>query len=220
AGVVSAVVLAPCAQFIFIGKQSMVDMPFVGFLTIAIALFCAAVFDDEDDRVGTSKEKGLAAGGLAISLGAQLLLIGRQLEDPAAFAALGGAALLGLAYIVGIWLRASKRDCYLTGFYILFALSAGSKGLGPVAVLGVTGLLYLLFTLDFRIFLRAKVLLGLPLFLLVASPWYLTISLFKGRDEEGKTFVDRFWLPDNFNRVGAGGHGDRGGLGYYIEQLS
>lgn len=220
AGVVSAVVLGSSAQFIFIGKQTMVDMPFVGFLTIAIAMFCAAVFDDDEDRPATRLEKGFAAGGVVLGLAPQLILIGRELEDTFAIVALAGAALLGLLYVVGIVFKASKRDCYLTGFYVLFALSAGSKGLGPFAVLGVTGILYVLFTFDFLIFVRGKIWFGLPLFLLVASPWYLTVSLFKGRDEEGKTFVDRFWLHDNFNRVGAGVHGDRGGLGYYIEQLA
>ncbi len=220
AGVVTAIVLGSCAQFIFIGKQTMVDMPFVGFLTIGIALFCAAVFDDEEDREANRLEKGLAAGGIALALFPQLALIGRELQDGRALAALGGAILLGAAFMAGILFRSSRRDCYLSGFYVMFALSACSKGLGPVAVLGATGLVYLLFTLDFRIIMRAKVWFGLPLFLLVAAPWYLTVSLFGGHDAEGKTFVARFWLHDNFNRVGAGVHGDRGGLGYYIEQLA
>lgn len=220
AGVIAALVLGTSAQFIFIGKQTMVDMPFVGLLTIGIALFCAAVFDDEEDRPANPKEKALAAGGIALALFPQLVLIGREQQGASAILLLAGAALLGVIFVAGIVLKASKRDCYLSGFYVMVALSALSKGLGPIAVLGATGLLYLLVTLDWRVLLRAKVWFGLPLFLLVASPWYLTLSLFKGRDAEGKTFTARFWLHDNFNRVGAGVHGDRGGLGYYIEQLA
>lgn len=220
AGITAAVVVGSSAQFIFIGKQAMVDMPFVGLLTIGLALFIAAVFDDEEDRPANTKEKAFAAIGVALALFPQLVLIGREQQGGAAMGALAGTALLGVAYVAGIALKASKRDCYLAGFYVCVALSALSKGLGPLAVLGATGILYLLVTGDFRVLLRAKVWLGLPLFLLVASPWYVTMSLFKGRDGEGKTFTARFWLHDNFNRVGAGVHGDRGGLGYYIEQLA
>src|SRR5688500_17389785 len=46
-GLLGMLVLATSAQFIFIGKQAMVDMPYVGFMTAGLALFVAAVFDRE-----------------------------------------------------------------------------------------------------------------------------------------------------------------------------
>jgi len=48
-GLLAALVLATSCQFIFIGKQAMVDMPFVGLMTIGLALFIGAVFDREAD---------------------------------------------------------------------------------------------------------------------------------------------------------------------------
>jgi len=87
-------------------------------------------------------------------------------------------------------------------------------------VVGPTVLLYMLFARDWHLLLRSGVIWGGPLFLLVASPWYVTLSLFGGRDDEGLDFTQRFWKHDNLNRVGQGVHGDRGGLGYYFEQLA
>ncbi|MCA9549004.1 MAG: hypothetical protein KC933_03145 [Myxococcales bacterium] len=133
---------------------------------------------------------------------------------------LWGAAVLGLVFIAGVFVYGSKRDCYLTGFYVLMALSTLSKGLAPLVLVGPMVVLYMLVTQDWRVLLRSRVIFGWALYLLVGSPWYLTLSLFNGRDEEGKTFVARFWIHDHFSRVGAGVHGDRAGLGYFIEQLA
>jgi 4-amino-4-deoxy-L-arabinose transferase-like glycosyltransferase len=220
AGVIAALVLGTSAQFIFIGKQAMVDMPLVGFLTAGLALFCRAVFDEDEDRPGTGAERGVAAGGIALALFPQLIAIGRELHDAAQIAPVLGAALLGVAFVAAVVLKATKRQCYLAGFYVMVALSALSKGLAPLAILGPAVVLYILLSRDWRVLLRAQVPLGGVLFLLVASPWYVTLSLFDGRDDEGKTFFERFWLHDNFGRVGAGVHGDRGGLGYFLEQLA
>jgi hypothetical protein len=125
-----------------------------------------------------------------------------------------------VGFIAYTLLWASRRDCWLLGFYTLIGLSALAKGLAPLAVVGPVVILYMIFTFDFGILVRSKVVLGGVLFLLVASPWYVTLSLFPGRDDEGLTFNQRFWVHDNFSRVGAGVHGDRGGVGYFVEQLA
>ncbi len=220
AGLITAFVLASSAQFIFIGKQAMSDMPFVGFMTVGLWLFCEAVFDEDATRPANRTEKILASLGIAIPLGFQLIIIGVKVQQTAAFVAIAAAAALGLLFIFGIISRGSRRDALLAGFYVCAALSALGKGLAVLVVLGPTVILYMLFTLDWRILLRSKVYLGWVLFLLVGSPWYITLSLFGGRNPEGKTFVERFWIHDNLNRVGAGVHGDRGGVGYYFEQLA
>lgn len=219
-GLLSAFVLVSSAQFIFIGKQAMADMPLVGFLTIGLAFFFEAVFAEEADRPATRQEKALAALAVAVPLGLQLFLIGRELRGLGGHLGLGAAGLVGAVFVAGILLRGTAHGTRLVGFYVCLALATLSKGLAPVAVLGVTGLVYVALTVDFRVFLRARVVRGVVLFLLVAAPWYLTLSLFDGRDGEGRTFVERFWIHDNLNRVGAGVHGDRGGFGYYLEQLA
>lgn len=220
AGIVAVIVLGSSAQFIFIGKQAMADMPLVGFLTAGLAFFIAAVFDPEDDRRATPTEKALAAGAVALTVFPQLLLIGRESPDGWVAVTLGISAILGVGFVAGIALFATKRDTYLAGFYVCVGLAALAKGLAPLAIVGPAVLIYIALSLDWRILFRSKVLIGGVLFLLVAAPWYITLSLFKGRDDEGKTFFERFWLHDNLGRVGSGVHGDRGGLAYYIEQLA
>lgn len=221
-GVLAAFVLASSAQFIFIGKQAMVDMPFVGLMTGALAFFLSAVFDKSEDAPATLIQKVITCAGIGISVFVQVALIASQIQgltNPPA-ASLIAASAIAIVAIGYIFVLGSRRDCWLAGFYVLMGLSALSKGLGPLAVVGPVVVLYIVFTGDWRILLRCRLMEGTLLFLAVSVPWYLTLSLFNGRDDEGKTFVTRFWLHDNFGRVGAGVHGDRGNLGYFIEQLA
>lgn len=221
-GFVAAVVLATCPQFVFIGKQAMVDMPFVGLMTIGLAFFVDAVFgpsDENDAAPGAGLRYGSAAAVL-LGVGVQLAAIAPQTDEVLGWVGLvgaGGAA--GLAVVLLLQFG-RVRHARLAIFYVMIALSALSKGLAPLAIVGPTVLLYMLFVGDWHLLLRSGVLWGGPLFLLVASPWYVVMSLFTGRDDEGLTFVQRFWFHDNLNRVGQGVHGDRGGLGYYVEQLA
>jgi hypothetical protein len=54
----------------------------------------------------------------------------------------------------------------------------------------------------------------------VAVPWYLTLSLFDGVDDEGKGFFYRFFVHDHLNRLTAGVHTTTPGgtFIYFIEQ--
>ncbi len=223
-GLLSALVLAGSAQFIFIGKQSMVDMPLVACLTVGLALFSAAVFDPRLDEKPppppTRTHKILGAGGVLLGTVPMLLIIARELEHTVALLAVVAAIAASVLVSVWLYLGASRRALYLAGFYVLAGYAALAKGPAALFVLGPLVLLYILFTFDWRILLRCWVLPGGLLFLLVAVPWFVTLSLFDGRDDEGKTFVGRFWLHDTFNRLGKGVHGDRPTLGYYLEQLA
>ena len=236
-GVLCALVLTTSAQFVFIAKQSMVDMPFVGFMTIGLALFIEAVFADAPDRPATRWEAALAFGAVCVATAPQVMIIVRDISlsltlNPLTLATRSSVVAQGLLVlaagylVVGFgawilrWFKLSKHDCMLMGFYVCMALAALSKGLAVIAVVPPAVVLYILFSLDFGVLDRSRVLWGGALFLLVAAPWYVVVSLFTGRDDESKTFVDRFWLHDNFGRVGRGVHGDRPNMGYYIEQLT
>ena len=223
-GLLAALVLAGSAQFIFIGKQSMVDMPLVACITIGLALFCAAVFDPEVERTaGEPAPLGTRLGCAALFAGCtlpQFFLIGRELSS---FLAVQGMILmgaLGLAAAAWLALRASRRTGYVVAFYALAGMAALAKGPAALYVLAPLPVLYILLTYDWRILVRGRILLGAVVFLGVAAPWFLALSLFDMKDDEGKTFVARFWIHDTFNRLGRGVHGDRPTIGYYLEQLA
>ena len=236
-GVLCALVLVTSAQFVFVGKQAMVDMAFVGFMTIGLAFFMLAVFDPASDRPASAIEKLGALGGLAVAVLPQVAIIVRDIalpltHNPVVLFVRSAWWVKGILFLVAVYLaigliaaamrmvRLSKRDCLLVGFYVCVGLAALAKGLAVLAVVGPVVVLYMLLALDFDVLRRSGVLWGGVVFLLVAAPWYTVVSLFTGRDDEGKTFVDRFWLHDNFGRVGRGVHGDRPNLGYYIEQIA
>jgi 4-amino-4-deoxy-L-arabinose transferase-like glycosyltransferase len=111
------------------------------------------------------------------------------------------------------------KPAWLYGGYAFLAFATLGKGLLGFALPGAIFLLYMLFTNDWAILRRARMITGAILFLAIASPWYLYMSLFDGRDTEGKTFFQRFWIHDHFNRLGAGVHGSRGDFTFFIEQL-
>ncbi|MEO1233684.1 MAG: hypothetical protein AAFZ18_32785, partial [Myxococcota bacterium] len=222
-GVLAALVLAASAQFIFIGKQSMVDMPLVACLTVGLALFCRAVFQtDRLDRTARAplRTRGVAAAGVLVATFPQYYLILRELESGLGQLAIGAAFLLAAASAGALLGWGTRRACDLAGFYALAGYAALAKGPAALYVLGPLVLIYILFTFDLRILWRCWLIPGGLLFLLVAVPWFLTLSFFDGRDDEGKTFVARFWIHDTFNRLGRGVHGDRPTIGYYLEQLA
>ena len=217
-GLIAALVLGTSAQFIFIAKQTMVDMPLVGCLTIGLALFCAAVFDEKKDSKGTVVERATAGTGVLLASVSQLLLICREQTDTSAILACYLGITIAIGYAVYLYGYASRQTCYLSGFYVLAGLGALAKGPAVVLVLAFIGLYYVL-SQDWKMLLRAKLWFGIPLTILIAAPWFIALTLFDGRNGEGKTFYGRFWLHDTFNRFGKGVHGERPTFVYYIQQL-
>jgi 4-amino-4-deoxy-L-arabinose transferase-like glycosyltransferase len=114
------------------------------------------------------------------------------------------------------------RDPWLFAFYGLVGLSTLAKeipfGLG---IPGAVVLLYLLLTGDWKLLTRVRLVLGGVFCLLIAVPWVLWMCFTRGLEEEGETFVHRYWLHDNFNRLLSGVHttSPDAKFTYYIEQL-
>jgi 4-amino-4-deoxy-L-arabinose transferase-like glycosyltransferase len=61
---------------------------------------------------------------------------------------------------------------------------------------------------------------GLILFSAIAAPWYAAMIRFPGVDNEGKTFFQRFFIHDHFQRLAVGVHTTTPGgtFTYFIEQ--
>ena len=64
---------------------------------------------------------------------------------------------------------------------MFIGLAALAKGLAVLAIVGPVVLLYCFISFDFRLLQRSKFYIGGFLFLAVAAPWYVTMTLFKGR---------------------------------------
>jgi len=67
---------------------------------------------------------------------------------------------------------------------------------------------------------RMRLLTGIGVFLAIAAPWYVVMSLFPAVDNDGKTFFVRFFIHDHLNRLFEGVHTTTPGgtFIYFIEQ--
>lgn len=108
--------------------------------------------------------------------------------------------------------RPRRRDVF--GVYAWAGLAALAKTPIGLCIGAAVGLAYLLLTGEWRVLRRLKLHLGVPLFLLIAAPWYVYISV-ASRGE----FFNEFFLHHNVQRAFTGVHGERGTFAYYVEQL-
>jgi 4-amino-4-deoxy-L-arabinose transferase-like glycosyltransferase len=231
-GLSAAFILGTSPQFVFIGKQAITDLPMLALTWAGLAFFLPAAFDDpaadaSDPAPGPRVPLGpagralrlTAAGLLVLVMTGQLALLFGALPD--ARWALAGAELAALLVAAAVLSGALPAGVVLAS--TLFGLAALAKGLEVGALVGPPLVAALLLggdlRADLRRFGRARPIAALLVFLLVAAPWYLALSSFSGRDDEGLTFVSRFFGHDHFARIASGVHGDRGGAGYYAEQL-
>jgi 4-amino-4-deoxy-L-arabinose transferase-like glycosyltransferase len=218
-GVIAAFILATSAQFIFLGKQATVDMPLVAFTTLALMHLLEALLPDTPETPPTAI-RWLTALGLLLATLPQLAVLNTELSAPYEQLALAILAPLSIIVAIAVIRSASHATCHLVAFAIFLALAALSKGLAPFALLGPPVVLYAAISRDPKILLLPRLPLLALILLLVAGPWFTTMSLFGGLDEHEMTFTERFWLFDNLERASLGVIGDRGGFTYYLEQLA
>lgn len=221
AAVLSGVVLATTPFFVMVGRQHITDMPFVGLSTAALCLMAEAFLgtDEEAERPVT---RLFAAALLAVTLPQYLQILRSTTLIPGsnlpvrygAFAAVS-LATAGVAW----WLLRHGKDSRAHFFYLLCGLAILAKGIAGLALPGLVFLAYVLLTWEWWRLKRIRAVTGTVVLLLVAAPWLAVMSLFPGKDDEGKTFAQRFWVHDHLNRVSGGVHGERGTFEYYVKQL-
>jgi len=68
---------------------------------------------------------------------------------------------------------------------------------------------------------RLRLITGTLIVLAIAAPWYFTMFAFPGKDDEGKSFFERFIVHDHFKRLVTGVYTSTPGgtFTYFIEQL-
>jgi 4-amino-4-deoxy-L-arabinose transferase-like glycosyltransferase len=116
----------------------------------------------------------------------------------------------------------ANRDPWLFGFYGCVGAASLAKEIPfSFGIPGGVVLLYLLVTGDWQLLKRVRLFWGALFCLLIAVPWVFVMSFTTLVEEEGETFVHRYWLHDNFSRLLTGVHTTSPGATfvYYIEQL-
>jgi hypothetical protein len=230
AATLSALALTTMPLWAFLSRQAITDMLYVGLGSMALLALAPALIDDADERQRHQDRPWPRAlvVALAVALLPQLWEVARTGafldrvlwlgSERATRLVLGGLLVAAGAAFVVVARRA--RDPLLHTAAVLFALSLLAKGpvalaLGGLVVAvvvlvvdGVAGLVALL--------VRPALPLAAAVFFALGAPWPAVMLAFDGLDEQRKTWFARFVLYDLLGRVGAGVHGDRGGVEYYV----
>ncbi len=224
AGIFSAIVMISSPMYVLMGRQAITDMPYVGLSTAGLALFMLAMFSDSYQRSRWKERVSPWVLGffLLVTLPQYWAIIrsvkwlnGQPMAARIGVFAVAAVLLLAVAF----WLYKRGKDSALLMFYILVALAFMAKGVGGFALPGLVILCYLIISWDWAMLRRVQIFTGALLFVLVGFPWYVVLSLFTGRDDEHKTFAQRFWVHDHLNRIAVGVHGEKGTFDYYVRQL-
>ncbi len=196
-------------------------------LPVALLAILACVFVYLAVSRLASRRAGLLASA-ALATMPFYALMARQAIPDMPFVALMTCGAMSFA--VALWDERAHRSAWAYAGYLFLAFATLAKGLLGFGLAGAAFLAWFLLTGDWRRISRLRlgericrrwVPLGPLVFLAVAAPWYLVLSLFGGRDDESHTFAYRFWIHDHFKRVGQGVHTTTpgGSFSYFIEQL-
>jgi len=110
---------------------------------------------------------------------------------------------------------------WAAAFYCFVGFATLSKGLLGFALPGAVALLYCIVTGEWHRLRRLHLGAGALIVLVICAPWYGTMFAFDGRDDEGKTFFERFIIHDHFRRLALGVHTTTPGgtFTYFVEQI-
>ena len=166
-------------------------------------------------------------GTLAILTSPLFVMLARQaVPDPVFVGLLEGAmACLAIALFSeqepASATGGASIDGFAAGFYCFVGFATLSKGLLGFALPGAVALMYCIATGEWHRLRRLHIPAGALIVLAICAPWYGTMFAFDGRDDEGKTFFERFIIHDHFKRLAVGVHTTTPGgtFTYFIEQI-
>ncbi len=174
-----------------------------------------------------SRRAGLLAA-LATATTPFYALLARQATTDMPFVALLTAGTL--CFAVAVMDPRAHRTAWAYAGYVLLAFATLAKGLLGFGLAGAAFLAWFTVTGEWRRLGRLRLAervgrvwlpIGPALFLAVAAPWYVVLSLFRGVDDEGQTFAYRFFVHDHLKRLEVGVHTTTPGgtFDYFLEQL-
>ncbi len=238
AAVFSVLVLATSPMFSLVARQAMTDMPFVGPMTMALALGTLALFEEDDSDLPRRSWRRLSwphhplfytgLGLFVVTALPQLIIdaatvnwvvrMGRQrLTVP--------GVVLMLPYFAGFaafcyWAARTRKKAplylYIAG--VLCALAILAKGIAGLGLPVIVFLAYLLFTWNWHRLARAQIGYGVLVSLLacavVAVPWHHAMLVL-----HGMPFWDELYGDNHWRRLVMGRHGDRGSFEYFVREI-
>jgi 4-amino-4-deoxy-L-arabinose transferase-like glycosyltransferase len=198
-----------------------VRLPVALMAIVACALAFVAV-----GRIASRRAGFLAAGALATM--PFWYLMARQAITDMPFVALMTSG--AMCFAVALLDDRAHRSAWAYAGYAFLAFATLAKGLLGFALVGAAFLAWFAVTGEWRLLARLRLVervrgvplpLGPLLFLAIAAPWYVVLSLFPAKDDEGHTFAYRFWIWDHVKRLGEGVHTTTpgGSFSYFVEQL-
>lgn len=195
AGLATGFVLATMPLYFLLTRQTVTDTPFV--TTFVCAMACALIGQLDD----TTKHRSAWWYGFYFFAGMSTLAKG-----------LLGVGLPAVILVLYAVFAVIPWDGKSLDAHLRWLLERGFRqevreGKRPMPVLW--GQMY-----------KMHLGTGILVFFAVALPWYLTLTLFKGVDDESKVFWYRFFVHDHLNRLTAGVHTTTPGgtFIYFIEQ--
>jgi len=113
------------------------------------------------------------------------------------------------------WLTTKSRSqVYMYFFYLLNGMALLAKGPVAPALAGLTILVYLILSGEWRLLLKVEIPRGLLIVAAVGVPWHVGMYL-----KDGMPWANEYFGQHMFARVLKGVHGDRGTFNYYFSQL-
>jgi 4-amino-4-deoxy-L-arabinose transferase-like glycosyltransferase len=237
AGVLAAVVLGTMPMFSLIARQAMADMPFVGLMTLALALCIVALFDTDETELPRKTWKRwswphhtafyVAMGLLALTFLPQFVIdalqlvwrfriSGKRMMLPGVFVML--PYLAGFVFLVFHAARVrSRAPLYLYTAGVLAALAVLAKGLAGLGLPVIVLVCYLVFTWNWPKVLRPQIIKGFVGAIIacavVAVPWHHAMLV-----RHGKPFWNELYGDNHWRRLVTGRHGDRGTFEYFLRE--
>lgn len=162
--------------------------------------------------------KSALFGTLALLTSPLFVFLSRQAVPDPVFVGLLSSAMACLMIVL---FEEAPRDGWAIAFYCFVGLATLSKGLLGFALPGAVALLYFIITGEWHRLKRLRLGMGTLIVLAICGPWYGTMFGFDGRDDEGKSFFERFIIQDHFKRLAVGVHTTTPGgtFTYFIEQI-
>ncbi|NOK11339.1 ArnT family glycosyltransferase [Corallococcus exercitus] len=195
AGLATGFVLATMPLYFLLTRQTVTDTPFV--TTFVCAMACALIGQLDD----TTKHR--AGWWYAFYVFAGLATLAKGLLG------VGLPAVILVLYAAAAVIPWSRESLEAHLRWLFNGEDRAQVRAGTRAMPVLWAQMY-----------RMKLGTGILVFAAVAVPWYLTLCLFDGVDDEGKLFWYRFFIHDHLNRLTAGVHTTTpgGSFTYFIEQ--